>query len=378
MKKIVQRYVGVNFILPFIVSCLFFISFLLTFQLFQLMKVVINKRVEVLTILELIGHIAITFLPMSIPLAILFASIYSLNKLSSDVEFLAMRSFGISINKLFIPCLMVGIFIGGAIFALSVRVIPESKMNFREIITELSTKGVLTDIKEGQFFIDIPNSAIYANHVYDKGRKMQDIFIHAQEKNKTGERIIMAKDGELVTDIREKTGRVIYKLHLKNGNIVKRYFDNKDIEKIIFKDYIFPLNEGVLDPEVDKSDSMKTIPELYQIIFKGKEKWHLTQHMDNEHIVKSEIEFWGRINTPILCVIFTLLGFALGIQNTRGKEKQSGLYCAVVLILYYALYFTGVSLARKGMLPPIFIVFFPSLLALVSAGYFYRKLEWAA
>ena len=111
MFKVAQRYIAYNFLPPFLASCIFFVMFLLTFQLFKITRIIINKGVEFSVILELIGHIAISFFPMAIPLSALVATIYTLNKLCEDSEIMAMRSFGMSKFQLFQPLLILGILI---------------------------------------------------------------------------------------------------------------------------------------------------------------------------------------------------------------------------------------------------------------------------
>ena len=119
MLRTIQRYLASNFIPPFVLSASFFVAFLLTFQLFRIIRIVTNKGVEFMVVLELVGHIAVSFLPMAIPLSALFATIYTMNKLSEDSEIVAMRSFGLKKTTLFLPLLFCGIFIAISIFVLN-------------------------------------------------------------------------------------------------------------------------------------------------------------------------------------------------------------------------------------------------------------------
>ena len=100
-------------------STAFFVLFLLIFQIFRIIKIVVSKGVAVDLILELLFHISMTFLPFAIPISVLFASIYTLNKMSEDSEIVAMRSFGISKFRLLLPFLIVGIVIAVATFSLA-------------------------------------------------------------------------------------------------------------------------------------------------------------------------------------------------------------------------------------------------------------------
>ena len=95
-----------------------------------------------------------------------------------------------------------------------------------------------------------------------------------------------------------------------------------------------------------------------------------------DSLPKSELEYWSRLNTPVQTLIFILLGFALGIKQGRGKSRNSGLISLVILIGYYALFFGGVSLAKKGQVPAAIIVFLPTAIAGIVAFYYYKILDW--
>ena len=101
MLGILPLYLGSSFVVPFFMSAAFFSLFLLTFQLFKITQLVINKGVEISVILEMVLHILITLIPLAIPISTLFATIYTMNKISTDSEFVAIRSFGISKEKPF-------------------------------------------------------------------------------------------------------------------------------------------------------------------------------------------------------------------------------------------------------------------------------------
>ena len=114
--RVIQRYLVTSFVGPFVLGSLFFVIFLLTFQLFNLVKVILNKDVPLAEVLALFGHIAISFTPLSIPISILFATMFTLSKLAEDSEIVAMRAFGFSKNKIFLPFLIIGILIGFALY----------------------------------------------------------------------------------------------------------------------------------------------------------------------------------------------------------------------------------------------------------------------
>ena len=371
MFKVAQRYIAYNFLPPFLASCIFFVMFLLTFQLFKITRILINKGVEFSVILELIGHIAISFFPMAIPLSALVATIYTFNKLCEDSEIMAMRSFGMSKFQLFQPLLILGILISLVVFSLNMNIIPFSKKQFKNQIIKLTSRGMITDIKTGHFFTDIPNVTLFAENVEKKGELLKNVFIHIKDRNKKSERVIFAKKGVLIRSKSSDWEVASLRLHLSDGNIIKTFNEKNDIEKILYKEYEFPLVSVGETPGFVTKDSMRTSYELFRIIFPGNEKIR-----KGVKILRAKLEFWARLNAPLQCLLFILLGFCFGIQKGRGKSKNTSAMAMLILTAYYILFFAGVSFAKKGLIPPSATIFVPTFLLASISLHFYRKLDW--
>ncbi|MBT3585434.1 MAG: YjgP/YjgQ family permease [Halobacteriovoraceae bacterium] len=390
MLKTSQRYLAASFIPPFLLSTVFFVLFLLTFQLFRITRIVINKGVELSTLFELIGHIAITFLPMAIPLSALFATIFTLSKMSEDSEIVAMRSFGTTKWQLFTPFLIIGVMIGAVVFSLNQNLIPYSKNQFKNSIIRLTSRGMLTDIKAENFFTDIPGVTLFAEKVENEGQILKDVFIQIRQKGKEEQRVIFAKQGIL---IKQKVGKMAtpsIRLHLSDGNIITTsQTEDREIEKILFEEYDFPILSGGETPGFVTKDSMRSNQELREVIrARDKELTTLLSkdnrssreeqrvHEIRKRLPKSKIEYWSRINTPLICLLFIFLGFSLGIKKGRGRQRNTGAISFLVLVLYYALFFAGISYSRKGHITPAMAVFLPGFIISVVGYRFYKKLDW--
>ena len=369
MFKIVYRYLAINFILPFTVSMIFFVSFLLITQLFRIIRMVVSKGVELSVILELMGHIAISFVPAAVPLSIFFAAIFTLNKLSEDSEIIAMRSFGFTKFQLFLPFLIQGILIGIAIFSLNQNLIPYSQRKFTNGFVQLASKGLLADIKAEQFFTQIPNVTLFAEKVEEKGRKLQDVYIRVKDENKAEERIIMAQKGIMIKHAEDAMSSAAVRLRLTKGNIVKTKDGEQDVEKLLFEEYDFPLMSGEYEANFVTKDRMRTSGELWELI---------NSERSPDELRRTKLEFWSRINTPIQCLIFILLGFSLGIKKGRGSSGSTGVWGFIIIILYYAIMFGGISMAKKGTIDPAVAIFLPTILGLFAGRYLYRRLDWVS
>ena len=189
MIALIQRYLAANFITPLIGSCVFFVFFLLTFQMFRVTQLIMAKDVPVAEVGSLLLSMAITFIPMAIPLSILFSMIFSLGRMSDDSEIVAVRSFGISREKLFLPYLIVGLVMALITLLLNIQIIPASRKEFKTIMLKLTSTGMLSNIKPEQFFTEIPGITLYAESVDGEGKILGNVFIHMGDRaaNRGGE-----------------------------------------------------------------------------------------------------------------------------------------------------------------------------------------------
>ncbi|GAB4012796.1 MAG: hypothetical protein Fur0010_08900 [Bdellovibrio sp.] len=383
--KLFQRYLLINFVPALFLSAAFFITFLLTFQLFRLVSLVINKNLDISVIFELMGHIALSFVPMALPLSGLFASIYCMNKLSEDSEIIAMRSFGVKKSQMAVPFVVVGILLSASLFALNQKFIPHSAWVFRNTLIKLTSEGVLTAIKPGDFYTEIPNVVLFAEEVEEGGSRLIDVFIRLKKDRE--EQMIMAKSGVIIKQAISDVHTPMIRMHLFDGNIIKTNLSDNKIEKILFKEYDFPITQGGGVPGFITKDSMRSNAELEVVIKEAREEY---KKLESENassrelndiklrLSRSLLEYWERFNSPLQIFLLIMLGFCLGIKKGRGKSRNSSAMAIGILIGYYAVYFFGVSFAKKGMVPAYIPVFIPSLILIILVVKFYKDLDWAS
>jgi lipopolysaccharide export system permease protein len=389
MIKVTTRYLASSFIPPFVIGFIFFVAFLITFYMFRIISLIVNKGVELGTVLNMVGNLSVSFFPLATPLAVFFATIYTLNKFSEDSEIIAMRSFGITKYKIYRPFFLLSLLIGITVFSLNSVYIPKANANFRNTILKLTSTGMLTSIKSGQFFTDIPNVTLFAEAVSEDGNNFKEVFLHAKDKNGIEQRIIFAKEGSLIKLYADEWHAPSLRLHLIDGNIIKINQEGDQVEKILFNQYDFPVFSSDFASTLLDKDSMKTNEELKSVIeSKQKEYKNListpvkakeddpARSEARKSISKSQIEYFSRFISVPQIMLFVLVGFSLGIKKGRGKTGNNGIYATITLLGYYALYFFLVSLAQRGVITAEIASFTPSIILLMVATYFFKKLDW--
>jgi lipopolysaccharide export system permease protein len=374
VKLLLQRYLAAQFILPLIVSTVFFISFLLTFELFKLTELLVTRDISLWFILKLIGNIALTFVPLSLPIAVFFSTIYCMNRLSSDSEYIAMRAGGLTKFRIMLPFLLVAGLLTLSVYQLNQTLIPRSNKEFRKKINYLTSSGLLAGIKEGQFFTLIPNLTLFAGEATKYGRNLSEVFLHLKESDDS-HRVIFAKRGELFFE--KSPERLTEKLTLTlfDGNIVGQS-KGKEVEKILFEKYVFPVSQKQFEDQFSIKETMLSSEELEVVLKMTEEEARKVYNFNRKEFFNAKYEFWNRKNGALICLIFCFLGFTLGITGNRGKSKNSGVLGLLCLLLYYGLYFSLVSLAKKETIPIPLAVFFPVTVITAIGLNVYRKLDW--
>jgi lipopolysaccharide export system permease protein len=374
MRLLLQRYLAAQFILPLIVSTIFFISFLLTFELFRLTELLVTRDISIWFTLKLIGNIALTFVPLSLPIAVFFSTIYCMNKLSADSEYIAMRAGGITKSRILFPFLIVAGILTASVYQLNQTVIPQSNKAFRQKINFLTSSGLLAGIKEGQFFTLIPELTLFATKASKYGRNLDEVFLHLKDK-KNSSRVIFAKKGELLFERSDESLSEKLTLTLFDGNIIGQS-DGQEIEKILFSKYIFPISQKQFEDTFSIKETMLTSKELEAVLTMTPEQAEKTYDFNKKEFFNAKYEYWNRKNGALVCFVFCFLGFTLGITGNRGKGKNSGFLGLVCLILYYGMFFSLVSVAKNEIVPIPVAVFFPVCVLTCIGLWFYSKLDW--
>ena len=383
MKLLIQRYLAAQFIMPLLVSTIFFISFLLTFELFKMTELLVTRDISLWFTLGLIGNIALTFVPLSLPIAVFFSTIFCLNRLSADSEYIAMRAGGMTKFRIMLPFLLVAALLSSSVYQLNQNLIPRSNFEFKRKLNFLTSSGLLAGIKEGQFFTSLPDITLFADKASKYGRELEGVFLHLKETPKQGknkipdqEKAIFAERGEILFNRNPEDLTESLTLTLYDGNIVAISPKKNELEKINFTKYIFPVSKSQFNDRVSLKETMLSSSELEGVLSMDQKEAEKVYRFNAKEYFNAKYEFWSRKNGAFICFIFCFLGCTLGVSGNRGKSRNSGLIGLMCLIGYYGLYFGLVSVARKGSVPIPVAVFFPGLIMAGLSINFYRKLDW--
>ena len=155
-----------------------FVFVILMFQSFRLMEYVIVHGAKTEAIFSILGFLIISFLPIVLPVSLLFSVLLTYGRLSADSEVVALQSLGLNLKHLLLPALL----LGGMTFLFSVEIgfhlAPWGNRKMEVLIHRLGESKPGVTIREGVFSEGFFNLVVYANKVDSKKGKLKKIFIY--------------------------------------------------------------------------------------------------------------------------------------------------------------------------------------------------------
>jgi lipopolysaccharide export system permease protein len=116
------------------------------------------------TILEFLGWFALANIPTSLPLSTLLASLMTLGNLGENNELLAMKSSGISLNRILYPLYFTIVCVAAGSLILSSEFVPYSYLRARSMLMEMKKKSPELSIPENIFYDGIERFGLRVNH----------------------------------------------------------------------------------------------------------------------------------------------------------------------------------------------------------------------
>jgi lipopolysaccharide export system permease protein len=344
--KILTRYIITEFIPPTAIGLAVFTFILIVDRIFDLVRLIINRGINVFFVLKLLAYLLPSLLSLSIPMAILSGTLLCFGRLSNDNEVTAIRSSGISLNRIIFPVVAFSLIISLLLIPLNQTIAPDYLYKFRKLYFRMMYKNPLLKLEE-HTFINISDYRIYVEKIKREKSKLSGVVIYQMKKNELPT-LITAMDGSI-----ESRNDVIV-LHLENGNIRKREKDNLNKYNIIdFKKYDIILASAQDVPELSKRIKEMNYRELKKEILKLKESG-----VPDSSLL---IELYQRYSFAFAGLVFCLIGAPLGIK-THAKGKSIGFgFSLIIIFSYYFLLAVGITLSDKKILPSVIGMWIPNI-----------------
>ncbi len=359
--RIIDRYVIREVLLPFVIALLVFTFILIVPSMMQYAEAFIAKGVETSIVLRAMATLLPSSLALSIPSALLIALLIAFGRLSADREFVAMQACGVSVARLLRPVGVISILGWAATSYVMLEALPDANQAFREIAYKVLAQRAEGEVKPRVFFDEFPDLVLYVRDIPPAGG-WNDVFI-ADNTPGRPQAVYVVHHGRVILDqVKRKVEMVLEDgtRHVTNADgtyqVIK--FDRQVIS--VSPDRAFP-REG---PQ--KGDPEMTIAELKARAVEF-ERQGLSSHNQIMAIHR-------KFAIPVACLVFGVIGLALGATNRRDGRLGSFVFGLGVIFAYYIPLTLGPALAKGHLIPPWLAVWAPNIiLSGVGAALFFWR-----
>ena len=158
--------------------------------------------------LDVLAHFfyyaGLTLIPMSLPLAILLASLITFGNLGERFELLSMKAAGIPLIRILQPIIIFNILLCIGSFYFQNVTGPEAQKKFYTLIYSMKQKSPELEIPEGIFYSEIPGYNIFVEKKGKENGMLYGVMIYSTTDGYEDAQIVLADSAELNTTADEK------------------------------------------------------------------------------------------------------------------------------------------------------------------------------
>ena len=413
---ILVRYVLKELIAPFLAS-LFGITFLFVVVfLVNILVNVLSKGLPTSTVLEICVLNLAWMLSLSIPMAVLVASLMTFGRMSGDQEITAVKAAGISPLSLMRPVLLVALLLSVLMVVFNNWVLPEANHRSVELMNAVSRKKPHVFIDAGRLITQFPGVQLWVNRIDPVSGTLYGIQIFEMEK-KGAPRIVYADSASM--DYVDNGATLMLRLrsgetHLVDPDDADNYFrirffsqdlamqnvddrlerrsrsyrsdrempvemmwdvvtearKNYDTAAVQAKTRRLPTllrirdfvdGDSVLSADVKGlplGDSMQIVQSLRKVRVQETASLRATERawgrMEGElkRAAQYMVEIHKKFSTAFACFVFVLIGAPLGIMARKGGIGTGILYSLAFFVIYWICLIGGENLADRLVVSP--------------------------
>jgi lipopolysaccharide export system permease protein len=363
--KILDRYLIREIIPPAFLALIIFTFLLLIPPVMDELQALVAKGVAFGVAIRMLAMLIPQALGLTIPMSLLVGTLIGLGRMSGDREAVALLACGVSPYRLLRPLLLLAALGGTVHLWVMLEAIPDANQAFRELTYSVVSQQMENDVRPQLFFTNFPGWVIYVRDLPKTGGGWKDVLI-ADTSQPDKPVLYMAREGRLFLNREQQTVALVLKDGTQYSN---RSPDGKDVETYRFeKDLTIKLDPNTVFPnfQLMRGINELTIAQL-RVQNATKQKAAISIH-------KEEMAIQQKFSFPAACLVFAIIGLALGMTVAR-EGKVAGFVVGIAVIFsYYILLYLAEAVTKGyyggdgGGLQPLYVArlsrWFPNIVLL--------------
>ncbi len=345
-KPVTDRYLMLEIIKPLILGVVGITIMMISGFLFELTDLIIIRKIEFSAVAQLLLYRIPSLMVQTFPLAVLFATLYSVGRLVKDNEFTALRLGGMSFYRTILPFMLVACLVAVSTYLINEKVAPWATHRSQNIIREVILQETVPGVEEKVFFRGPGDRFFYVGEVNPSKGTLEQIIVYEIKGRNELPRIITASSGRFYDDM----------WYLNEGTAIDFDQDGYPAFQVSFDQY--ELNVG---QQIERFFGRQRTPQemsraelMHEIQLFSRSGLNVNSLLVDYHI---------KLAIPISAFIFVIIGAPLSISYGRGKGLAV-VFSIILIFGYYIILSFSRSLGRNDLLPPLLAAWLPNLVFL--------------
>jgi len=384
--RLLQRYILRELFWPTVGSLFFFTALMLIMRLFRLTDMLLQTDIRGSLLLELLGILTMSLLTVTIPMAILLATMIAFGRMAAENEILAVRAAGLSLWAVFRPVLMGAAAVSVALMILNASFVPGLFRGAARLLRDIRFDAI-TNLQPQTFYTDPQlrlsdyNLELYYDTREDIERTPDQMILGMKEialqlvsrkadKDDYRETLIFARRGKIIGDHRTKAISIV----LEDGTLLPLNLSDPQESITVGFGQMTKMIQGEMRERVRMGEMARnmTLGELLTCVAsppaspppaggKQPKEWRAYYTQVNELIL--------RFSLPLSCVAFVAIAMPLAIAVRRGQKSIAFAITFVLMFLYYTMFDYGEALGERGHTIGWLLIVFPNILIGAIGGW---------
>ncbi len=357
---IMDRYLISELLPPFLFGVGAFSSLGVTIDaVFDLVRKIVESGLSIDIAIQVFLLKLPTFIVLAFPMSTLLATLMTYSRLSSESELIALRGCGVSVYRMVLTAVMLSLVVTGMTFIFNEQIAPAASYQATKTL-ENALKSDQPTFKQQNIFY--PEYREIQQTDGSKNRILTRLFYADQFDGKR------MKGLTIIDRSQENLNQIVVAESAQwNGSQNVWDFYNGTIYLVAadrsYRNILRFEHQQLRLPRTPLSLAEKSRDYGEMNIFEALDQLEIERLTgDRQKIRKLEVRIHQKISLPFVCVVFGLVGAAMGSIPQRTGRGTSFAVSVIVIFSYYLIFFISGAMGQAGVLSPFMGAWLPNFM----------------
>ena len=311
------------------------------------------------------------FLVLAFPMATLMATLLAYSRLSGNSELTALRSVGVSTRRMVLPALALALVMSLLTFVFNDAIVPRANLAAANTLNRALGQAIATETADNTLYsrfgpLTAPDgqvgqglSQLFYARRFEQGQ-MKDVTV--LDFSRIGQR-------QMLTAQTGTWNPAAGMWEFRQGRLISVDETGGQTTSAEFERYLYPLGQGPVEVAQLPTDANQ------MTVAQARRAERLLAEANNlKEARRLRVRIQEKFAFPAICLVFGLVGSALGVRPNSRTSRSQGFGISVLLIFgYYLMSFIFSSLGVKGTLWPVVSAWMPVLIGLAAGAWLLRQ-----